>query len=226
MVAMAVPYGGQEPLPLKVAPIQPSVTAAFHLQSWRDSDCQMGEFRCNLDESEMGIYGPGWKLETVFKISAGPRTLTGKIWVGPARFGKLSFFIIYKFSQNRASVRQVSDLILKTVEMEHGWSKDLNGDEPGPMWMWVAHLQTLMCLRWCLDESVNESIFRTWVEVRRYMDSCEMQIYVHLLTWDTIWMEKACEYWSLDWGETLISRPGWEMGPGLIWDTLPEICIG
>ena len=50
----------------------------------------------------------------VFKISAGPRTLTGKIWVGPARFGKLSFFIIYKFSQNCASVRQVSDLILKT----------------------------------------------------------------------------------------------------------------
>ena len=36
--------GGQEPLPLKVAPIQPSVTAAFHLQSRRDSDCQMWEF--------------------------------------------------------------------------------------------------------------------------------------------------------------------------------------
>ena len=37
--------GGQEPLPLKVAPIQPSVTAAFHLQSWRDSDSQMWELR-------------------------------------------------------------------------------------------------------------------------------------------------------------------------------------
>ena len=37
------PRGGQEPLPLKVAPIQPSVTAAFHLQSRRDSDCQMWE---------------------------------------------------------------------------------------------------------------------------------------------------------------------------------------
>ena len=34
---------GQEPLPLKVAPIQSSVTAAFHLQSRRDSDCQMWE---------------------------------------------------------------------------------------------------------------------------------------------------------------------------------------
>ena len=55
-----------------------------------------------------------WICITVFKISAGPQTLTGKIWVGPARFGKLSFFIIYKFSQNCASVRQVSDLILKT----------------------------------------------------------------------------------------------------------------
>ena len=43
-VAMAVTRGGQEPLPLKVAPIQPSVTAAFHLQSRRDSDCQMWEF--------------------------------------------------------------------------------------------------------------------------------------------------------------------------------------
>ena len=42
-LAMAVPCGGQEPLPLKVAPIQPSVTAAFHLQSRRDSDCQMWE---------------------------------------------------------------------------------------------------------------------------------------------------------------------------------------
>ena len=31
------------------------------------------------------------------------------------RSGKLSFFIIYKFWQNCASVRQVSDLILKTV---------------------------------------------------------------------------------------------------------------
>ena len=44
-VAMAVPRGGQEPLPLKVAPIQPSVTAAFHLQSRWDSDCQMWELK-------------------------------------------------------------------------------------------------------------------------------------------------------------------------------------
>ena len=43
-VAMAAPRGGQEPLPLKVAPIQPSVTAASHLQSRRDSECQMWEF--------------------------------------------------------------------------------------------------------------------------------------------------------------------------------------
>ena len=31
------------PLPLKVAPIQPSMTAAFHLQLRRNSDCQMWE---------------------------------------------------------------------------------------------------------------------------------------------------------------------------------------
>ena len=51
------------------------------------------EFRCSLDDSEMGIYGPGWKLE-----------------------------------------------------MKHGWSRDLNGDETGSVRMWVAHLQTLVCL--------------------------------------------------------------------------------
>ena len=42
-VALAVLRGGQELLSLKVAPIQPSVTAAFHLQSRGDSDCQMWE---------------------------------------------------------------------------------------------------------------------------------------------------------------------------------------
>ena len=42
-VALAVPRGGQEPLLLKVAPTQPSVTAAFRLQSQRDNDCQMWE---------------------------------------------------------------------------------------------------------------------------------------------------------------------------------------
>ena len=51
----------------------------------------------------------------VFKISAGPRTLTGKIWVGPASFPSLSYINIYKFWQNCALVRQVSDLILKTA---------------------------------------------------------------------------------------------------------------
>ena len=48
-VALAVLRGGQELLPLKVAPIQPSVTAAFHLQSRRDSDCQMWELGLNVD---------------------------------------------------------------------------------------------------------------------------------------------------------------------------------
>ena len=56
----------------------------------------------------------------VFKISAGPRTLTGKIWVGPASFPSLSYINIYKFWQNCASVRQVSDLILKTA-LALGW---------------------------------------------------------------------------------------------------------
>ena len=47
--ALAVLRGGQELLPLKVAPIQPSVTAAFHLQSRRDSDCQMWELLYTLN---------------------------------------------------------------------------------------------------------------------------------------------------------------------------------
>ena len=54
----------------------------------------------------------------VFKISAGPWTLTGKIWVGPASFPSLSYINIYKFWQNCAWVRQVSDLILKTAKTE------------------------------------------------------------------------------------------------------------
>ena len=44
-VVLAVLRGGQVLLPLKVAPIHPSVTAAFHLQSWRDSDCQKWELK-------------------------------------------------------------------------------------------------------------------------------------------------------------------------------------
>ena len=48
---MAVPRGGQEPLALKVAPIQPSVTAAFHLHSRRDGDCQMWELARSQDTS-------------------------------------------------------------------------------------------------------------------------------------------------------------------------------
>ena len=60
-------------------------------------------------------YSPWQRLwNPVFKISAGPRTLTGKIWVGPASFPSLSYINKYKFWQNCALVRQVSDLILKT----------------------------------------------------------------------------------------------------------------
>ena len=36
---------GARPLPLKVAPIQRSVTTDFHLQSRRDSDCQLSELK-------------------------------------------------------------------------------------------------------------------------------------------------------------------------------------
>ena len=42
-VVLVVLRGGRELLPLKVSPIQPSVTATFYLQSRRDSDCQMWE---------------------------------------------------------------------------------------------------------------------------------------------------------------------------------------
>ena len=40
-VALAVLRVGQELLLQKVAPMQPSETPAFPLQSWRDSDCQI-----------------------------------------------------------------------------------------------------------------------------------------------------------------------------------------
>ena len=58
-VTMAVLRVCQEPLPLKVAPIQPSVTAAFHLQSRRDSDCQMWELTARIsDHMTLQMY---WK---------------------------------------------------------------------------------------------------------------------------------------------------------------------
>ena len=109
----------------------------------------------------------------------------------------------------------------RKLEMEHGWSRDLNGDETGPVWMWVAHLQTLMCLIWWLDESVD--IFKTWMEVRRFIDWYEMQIYVHLeirmglrldmdgiemqfygpgWSWNITWVEVSRKYQDMDWGET------------------------
>ena len=55
-----------------------------------------------------------WTAEAVFKISAGPWTLTSKIWVGPASFPSLPYI---NFGKNCASVRQVSDPILKTAEV-------------------------------------------------------------------------------------------------------------
>ena len=61
------PVGGQEPLPLKVAPIQPSVTAAFHLQSRRDSDCQMWELTTNLH----------WRTYTLHRLFAVNRMIAG-----------------------------------------------------------------------------------------------------------------------------------------------------
>ena len=61
-VALAVLQGAQQLLPLKVAPIQPSVTAAFHLQSRRDSNCQMWEF-WNWNCSSIPIPIPELELE-------------------------------------------------------------------------------------------------------------------------------------------------------------------
>ena len=48
-------------------------------------------------------------------------TLKGKIWVGPASFPSLSYI---NFGKNCASVRQVSDLILKTATLQHGWEQN------------------------------------------------------------------------------------------------------
>ena len=95
---------------------------------------------------------------------------------------------------------------------------------------------------WCVRDGtawIWDSIFETWMEMRCYMDWCELQIYAPLLAWDIIWMERTRAYGSLDWDETLISRPGWrwngtwvdfdmiilryalgEMGLGWCWDAI------
>ena len=50
------------------------------------------------------------------------------------------------------------------------------------------------------------------MEVRSKLYGYHMQIYVPLLMWNTIWMEKTHESGSLDWGHFQISRPVW------VWD--------
>ena len=55
------------------------------------------------------LIGRGWKY-----CRGGEDIVGVKI---SSHTGKLSFFIIYKFWQNCASVRQVSDLILKTADI-------------------------------------------------------------------------------------------------------------
>ena len=96
---------------------------------------------------------------------------------------------------------------------------------------------------WCVRDGaawIWDYIFETWMEMRCYMDWCELQIYAPLLMWGIIWMERTGAYGAygnLDWGKTLISRPGWrwdgtridfdmnimryasgEMGLGWSWD--------
>ena len=61
MFSSAAPEGGAcgtrwGPLLLKVAPIQPSVTAAFHLQWPRDRDCQMWELLCATPDICMRVF--------------------------------------------------------------------------------------------------------------------------------------------------------------------------
>ena len=50
------------------------------------------------------------------------------------RSGKLFFFTIYKFWKNCASVRQVSDLILKTVYASVNWVSIGSGNGLSPLW--------------------------------------------------------------------------------------------
>ena len=58
---------------------------------WFDDDNKMLTIMCsnfhdNIEDCKLFQHPL-----TVFKISAGPRTLTGKIWVGPASFPSLSY---------------------------------------------------------------------------------------------------------------------------------------
>ena len=192
--------------------------------------------RCYLDGEERWICEPAWRWDDLDAGEMGPRLSWDKYLETWTRCDEIRMDMGFNyrdldgfriipvfFTYVRHDLDRGETWMWWKLEMEHGWSRDLNGDKTGPVLMWVAHLQTLICLIWWLDESVN--IFKTWSEVRRSMDWSEMQIYVHLLTWDTIWMGRACDYWSLDWGETITHGPGWEMGIGMIWDTPPETCL-
>ena len=58
-VALAV-LRGARPLPLKVAPTQRSMTTDFHLQSRRDSDCQMSELTGGLSIFVQACVSVSW----------------------------------------------------------------------------------------------------------------------------------------------------------------------
>ena len=98
---------GGTPWWLKVAPIHPSVTAAFHFQSRRDSDCQMWEIS-HIRHSRAGRTllrsrkecGRLWML-LGSAVQAGPHTLCGMCINSYKFLPEISSFVItctYLFS--------------------------------------------------------------------------------------------------------------------------------
>ena len=103
---------GGRPLPLKVAPIQRSVTIDFHLQSWRDSDCQMSEFLVSFCANNWMIVN---ELETNAMV-LGPRS-------GPLNIHRSSQ-PIQTVSQNKyLGYTVTATSTLKTIDQSHRYGR-------------------------------------------------------------------------------------------------------
>ena len=113
------------------------------------------------------------------------------------------------------------------TRMRNYWG-ELDGGDTRHGWWWHKILGTwirgdrtwvdVRCTTWDLDvfEMVPgwiwDSNFGTKMEVRGELYGYQMQIYVPLLMWNTICMERTHESGSLDWDHFQISRPVW------VWD--------
>ena len=107
------------------------------------------------------------------------RPWLAKTWVSLASFLSISLFIIYKFWQNCASVRQVSDLILKTVG---DWNVNRADDVNHGHWVWwtrgvvLYSLNTSDLLTHNYDLLTHDFIIKTYLSHNHDLLTCSYDL--------------------------------------------------